>query len=60
MCLRVVSLWAVITHTRPIQSEQAKGNPLARMIVGLKFDRNMVTMALEDPYAEEEEDRVSE
>jgi hypothetical protein len=35
-----------------LQAEQAAGNPLARMIVGLKLDENRFTMALADPYAD--------
>lgn len=59
VCVCVCVCLCVCTHTSYLavpclkQSEQGKGNPLARMVVGVRLEQNAMVMALEDPYAEE-------
>ncbi|KAJ3280006.1 hypothetical protein HK104_000994 [Borealophlyctis nickersoniae] len=43
-----------------VRDEQKKGNPLAKMIVGLKLDIGMVTVGLRNPDIVESEDSDSE
>ncbi|XP_033735846.1 nuclear export mediator factor Nemf-like [Pecten maximus] len=46
--------WTEINNL--VKEAQAKGDPVARMIKGLKLDSNHMTMLLSDPYADSDEE----